>query len=260
MKIQLCIILNLFSPLCFSGQIPADTHLLQSKIPYHVQLDNVLLEYKSLKEQSSIKQLIGLHNKISDIVIEIHVNREDIKEPLWRKSYKELGVYIGHYGSIAYYDKLLAEAHKINPNSSLRRFTLYSTIFSQYKSHSWSALPNITAANLYLKEFPEGPYAWKVHEALGYFYYDLFKVLRDELLDKKYKQKSEELPVDCYNDYILNKSYPAQYKASGLKATWHFKKSISLFPNIKAIDEINEALKQIAHPELWGGSWYYCAD
>ena len=56
MKIQLFIILNLLSPLCFSGQIPADTGLVQNDIAYHVRLDNALLEYKALKDKIDIKK------------------------------------------------------------------------------------------------------------------------------------------------------------------------------------------------------------
>lgn len=262
MKVHLLIFLSLLSPLCFSGQIPADTDLLQSKIPYQVRFDNALLEYKSLKEQSSIKQLVDLHNKISDIVIDVHVNREDIKEPLWRKSYKEIGVYIGHYGSIAYYDKLLAEAHKINPNSFLRRFTLYSTIFSQYKSHSWTALPNIKAAELYLKEFPKGPYAWKAHEALGYFYYDLYKVFKEATENIKLGRSYIDFTHDCYKDYIYDKPFPAQMKASKLKATWYLERSLALNPKSFTQWDMKAALNNMEQP-LFGGSsgvWYYCTD
>jgi len=262
MKIRLFVILSLISTLCFSGQIPADTDFLQSKVPYQVRFDNALLEYKALKEKPNAKKLIALHDKISDIVIEIHVNRDDIKEPLWRESYKKLGVFLGHYGSIAYYDKLLAEAHRINPNSSLRRYTLYSTIFSQYKSHSWSALPNITAANLYLKEFPKGPYVWKAHEALGYFYYDLYKVFKDAIENIKLGRSYVEHTHDCYKDYILNKPFLAQMKASKLKATWHLEKSLAFNPKSLTQWDMKAALSDMEYPLFSGSSgvWYYCTD
>lgn len=265
MKLYLFIILFFLSPICFSGQTSVDSNLLSKTDFYQQRLDKALKEYQSLqyrklKEKHKIKVLIDLDKNISDIVVDIHVNRESIKEPFWREDYKKIGVYIGHYGSIAYYNKLLAKAHKLNSKSYFRNYTLYSKVFSQYTSRSWNAMPNVKAAEHYLNEFPNGPYAWKVNEALGYFYYDLFKVFRDVILNKKTNQKSDRIPADCYNSFILDKPYSAQFKATGIKSTWHFRKALVLFPKIKTVGNIKEALEQIKHPKLWGGVWYYCVD
>ena len=262
MKLKLFFILSIFSTLCFAGQIPVDAGSFQSKRSYLVQFDNALLEYKVLREQPDIKRHIELHNKIFDIVIDIYVNREFIKEPLWREDYKKMGIFIGHYGSIVYYDKLLAEAHKINPHSSLRKYTLYSEVFSQYTSHSWSAMPNVKAAEVYLKEFPKGPYAWKANEALGYFYYDLYKVFKDAIENIKLGRSYVEHTHDCYKNYILDKPFLAQMKAAKLKSTWYLKKSLKLKPKSVTQWDIKAAIDDMDYHLFSGSSgvWYYCAD
>ena len=57
---------------------------------------------------------------------------------------------------------MLAEAHRKNPTSEFRRFTLFAAILGERPAHGPGEMPDIEAARQYLKEFPEGPFAGDV--------------------------------------------------------------------------------------------------
>jgi hypothetical protein len=75
-----------------------------------------------------------------------------------------IGLDIGHYSdALGYSGKLLVEAHERNPNSPYRKYTLFTTILGEGTSHGLGEMPNISQAELYLKEFPNGPYVENVY-------------------------------------------------------------------------------------------------
>lgn len=83
---------------------------------------------------------------------------------------------------LRYDGTLLRQAHKLNPNSEYRRYTLFAEI--GWEAGSWG-MPDIKAAHRYEKEFPNGPFIEDVISIIARFYKDLYMVLRDRRSDYK---------------------------------------------------------------------------
>ena len=112
---------------------------------------------------------------------------------LYDRRWKEMGVETGYWNDLAYTGQLLVQAHAINPQSPLRRHTLFSTVFGTTPAHGLGVMPDLSAAFAYAIEFPNGPFITEVYRTIADFHKDLFMVLRDRLSDYKF---------DCYKKYI----------------------------------------------------------
>jgi hypothetical protein len=220
------------------------------------QLDAIHREYLN---GPNIAGLVALDGKIRKLLHEPWKRAgQSIDGKHFQPAWSAIGIDVGHYSdALEDSGKLLVEAHRMNPVSELRRFTLFAAVMGE--SPGLGEMPNVNVALQYLKEFPEGPFAREVAIILGDFYCDLFKVItrlqKKEPSDYKYDcfgryVKSTELGAQAATARRLSVSYYAQALANapaGWKETidvthWH---SVMQGGDLKLIDALG---------------WHFCAD
>ena len=104
--------------------------------------------------------------------------KESIDGKYWKPQWVEMGIGVRHYSdSLHYSGKLLAWAHKVDPNSRFRAYTLYSATGGDRGSAGLGEMPNLKMALRYVREFPEGPLLKST--LLVSFYSDLFQLIKD---------------------------------------------------------------------------------
>ncbi len=147
-----------------------------------------------------------------------------ISDCLWEPEFSALGFLVGHYSDrLDFTEKLLADAHRLNPHSQYRRYTLYSEVLGDDIGAELGAMPNVPAAKAYLNEFPDGPYAKDVYEDLAGFYHDLYKELRFHDL--------QPVPSDhCYAGYIANHPEEAKAEHARKRGIFYMEKVIAALP------------------------------
>jgi hypothetical protein len=169
--------------------------------------------------------------------------------------YAEIGVATNHWAeSLIYEGKLLWVAHQINPKSSYRESTLYSTVWveeAQWAGEAYS-FPSIPAAEAYLKEFPAGPFADILSLKLAYFYEDLYKVIQDEL-----NREARDFKYDCFASYLTKQPLAEQLASARSEGLKYYR----LAPLARSRDE--SAAQAFANmtagkPDQYG--WHYCPD
>ena len=224
---------------------------------YEERLNKVLIEYRALPHTQDVKRLVELDRELSALEKEIQKTHTDgTSKKYWRKDYNDIGLYVGHYSdALGYSGKLLVEAHKRNPNSPYRRYTLFTTILGEGTSHGLGAMPNISQAELYLKEFPNGPYAEHAYLILGHFYDDLAKVLKRLVENDKYK---EDFKYDCFLPYITKEPYEDQMRRALSRAVTKLEEAIAVNPTSEQNKYMNEELMAIKSGESY--VWHWCAD
>ena len=148
---------------------------------------------------------------------------------------------------LTYSGMVLSEAHRINPRSAYRRYTIYATVFSVGRD---SDFPDFAAARAYLREFPRGPFAADAYLELAYFRDDLFKVLRGMLANDvpDYKQ-------DCFAPYLTKQPYRNQLRAAQASGVANYKRALALRP----MDQrARQGLAELSNGTTDG--WAYCPD
>lgn len=165
---------------------------------------------------------------------------------IYDRQWEETGVNLGHWVDLAYSGKLLDEAHKRNPNSSLRRYTLFSTIFGTTSYHGLGVMPNIKAAFKYASEFPDGPFAKETFRVIADFHKDLLMVLRDNKRDYKY---------DCYKPYIKKMPIKTQKERAKRTALKYYRKALEIDPSN---EEVKTFLSEVENETV--RAWSFCAD
>ena len=223
----------------------ADKKYLQnpalSSEDFQAQLDAKLAEYHILSKSPNVKSLVEMDRDIKNLISKIykaHGNEYSDTKQYWRDEYEQIGMFIGHYSDgIGYSEKLLVDAHKLNPRPPYRKHTLYTTILGERSFHGLGEMPDIKAAKQYLKEFPTGPYAADANEILGYFYDDLYKVL---LNNKKHSKHEKDYTDECFAPYISEAPYKEQLSVARALAISHLKKAIAINPK----NEMNEHRKK----------------
>ena len=243
------VIVVLGSAVIYHAALGADT--------YEERLNQILVEYRALPNTRDVKRLVELDRELKALVKEIQETHKDgTSKRYWRKDYDDIGLYVGHYSdALGYSGKLLVEAHKRNPNSPYRKYTLFTTILGESTFHGLGAMPNINQAELYLKEFPHGPYAENTYSILGYFYDDLSKVLKRFVEDNKYK---EDYKYDCFAPYITKDPYQEQMRRALSLAISNLEKAIAVNPSSEQNRYRREVLASIKSGKSHG--WYWCAD
>jgi hypothetical protein len=214
-------------------------------------LSHLEMLYTETQQHKTVQTLAHLDSSVKAFVQAVHKAFPYRTPPQFNPDrYKNLGLWIGHYtDEIGYTEEFLLEAHTLDPNSSLRPLTLYSTILGARSFHGLGEMPNVDSALAYLKEFPRGPYAGAVCVLLGNFYKDLFMVLRD------FKEEQKDYKYDCFQPYIDKSPIEAQRSRAQKLALYYY----------------NEALKLDAKDKWLGGfrrevqdgtvsGWSYCAD
>ena len=77
---------------------------------------------------------------------------ESIDGRNWKSQWVEMGIGVGHYwDSLHYSKKSLMWAHKVDPNSSFRRYTLYSVTGGNGGSSGPGEIPNLQMALRYVQ-------------------------------------------------------------------------------------------------------------
>jgi hypothetical protein len=152
----------------------------------------------------------------------------EISECLWDAKFQEMGLFIGHYSDrLEYSEKLMAEAHQLNPYSKYRNYTLYTEIHGK-SGTDFFGFPDVDKAQSYLKEFPSGPYATKVTAILAGFYHDLFAALRTIEAEPNVEERNET--YSCYDEYIAKHPEVAKQEHARKLGILYFEKVIAATP------------------------------
>jgi len=216
-------------------------------------LDRILGEYRQLPTTGAVRRLVELDRELGALVQSIRKARGRESARLWRKDYEEIGLYIGHYSEeLGYSGKLLVEAHRRNPTSAERRYTLYATIVGEGTPDGLGVMPDVGQARRYLSEFPHGPYAENVHEILGFFHDDLAKVLQGLLAGER------DYKYDCFAPYITREPYVRQMERARAAAIRHLETAIRMRPASEANIYRREVVKSIKAGNT--DAWHWCAD
>ena len=113
------------------------------------QLDDIHREYLSGPDVAS---LVALDAKIRKLIEEPWKrDRKSIDVQKTNPSWAAIGVEMAHFSeSLVYSGKLLVEAHRKNPSSGLRKFTLFAEVMGERPSHGMGEMPNLNAMNFAL--------------------------------------------------------------------------------------------------------------
>jgi hypothetical protein len=209
------------------------------------ELDAIYSEYVKAKETPSPESLVSLDGRLREYVRERHAPydtmRSEIDAPLpllddaslHKREYEEMGLTIGHFSEwFEYTGKLLDEAHKLNPNSNLRPYTLYSEVVTARDN----AQQEIDIANKYLREFPNGPFAARTNERLANYYKDLYVVLRDSTIPWQYC-------LEFYRPLMDSRSKLDQMESSRKQAIAFCSQALALSPNDWRIRRLLQELR-----------------
>lgn len=210
-------------------------------------IDRINNEFRSSEKMMTVEKLVSFDQKLRRLLAGKNIPypcKDDLGS--WSKKYVKIGVYISHFENVAYSGELLVRAHKMNPYSKFRRYTLYSTIYGTEEFGEYGVMPNLQMAYRYKKEFPTGPFIGSVYSTLGGFYTDLYMVLRDNLRDYKY---------NCFKRYIDGTPHKKQMVKAKRLAENYFQ----LLLAIDSSDDWNkETLSRIQDGTV--SAWSFCAD
>jgi len=167
-------------------------------------------------------------------------------ELIYDARWQRMGVETAYWNDLSYTGQLLVEAHRRDPQSSLRPYTLFSTVFGETPAHGLGVMPDIAAASAYEREFPVGPFIKNVYRTIADFYKDLFMVLRDRRSDYKF---------ECYAPYIGMESWPTQKNRAKQLALDYYRRVLTLDPdNETAKRWLDETASEVVK------AWSFCAD
>ena len=220
---------------------------------YEARMEQMLREYRQIQAAPDVGKLVRIDDKMRDLIEEM---QSEHRQSLgWDSKYAVIGVDQGD-GLLVYSGKLLAEAHRLNPNSPYRDRTLCSKIIDH---GGYGAMPDLKTLNVYLKEFPEGYCARDAQRNLATFFSDLHAVLV-ELQDPKYEK---DYKYECFAPYINKLPYKQQEQRARTSAIAHFKKVLAskkLRRSVYWSDEyVREKLNGLTNGEEFHG-WFWCAD
>lgn len=237
-KLVLVILMLLLSTLT----VAADSYI-------NNQLDDIYSFYQDNKGVESVEKYVELDKRLRQFMSSLPVGEHGYRigndREAWKKEYRHLGLGRDNYmGFFVYNEKFLSLAHKLNPHSKYRAYTLFSQV--DYRS-GLGVMPNIKMAKQYLKEFPHGPFSPEVMLTIADFNKDLYMVLRDN--DRSYK-------YDCFKPYIQNdKSYDEQKEQVKNIALDFYAKYLQVKPNDIWASKFE---KELRDDSITG--WSFCAD
>ncbi len=213
-------------------------------------LDRIHREYSTAN--LDVGRLVLLDQELRDMI-----PYSDWQERPWlpatylRFDYADIGIFPGLFERdvLTYSGKLLAEAHVRNPDSPFRSYTLYSTIFGKAGETS-NGVPSPDAADVYLREFPQGPFVVDAHLVLAHFYDDLYKLIRLEQTGPRIEYK-----FDCYERYLTGQPLSEQRQTARESAIRYYELLVELLPrNADQARYLEDLRQERAH------GWFYCSD
>jgi hypothetical protein len=218
-------------------QLILDEYLAIPKTPTNAE--RLFLLYQRLKHSTKEAQAYypGSLNRSSE-------KFDAISNCLWDEKLRKIGLGIGHFSDrIEFSDKLMIEAHRLNPYTQYRSQTLFSEVIENAQVDSYS-FPNVDKARSYLVEFPTGSYVSNVLEILAGFYHDLYAALREK--EELPEEERGEISV-CFDEYLSTHSEEANRERARIMGIAYFEKLIAVTPpkDLKLpmfLDEMN-ALK-----------------
>jgi hypothetical protein len=215
------------------------------------QLDEAYAEYRALKQPPSVEKLVGLDQKLRELINRPWQERKELIDgKYWKPHWVEMGIGVGHYSdSLHYSGKLLAWAHKVDPNSRFRAHTLYSATGGDGGSSGLGEMPNLRMALRYVQEFPEGLFIEETYTLLGNFYSDLFQLIKD--LGKHqggYK-------YDCFAKYVDKSNLDSQLRKAQRLSVGYYSQALVVNPKNK---DVREWLVEMKEGRPTG--WHFCAD
>lgn len=169
-------------------------------------------------------------------------DRDLIHDPRWER----MGVAPGYWGDLAYSGQLLLEAHRRDPLSPQRAYSLYSTVFGEQAEGELAVMPDISAAFAYAQEFPGGPFIRDVYLTIAHFHKDLFMVLRDRHADFLF---------DCYAAHISGEPWVTQQARARNVSADYYRRVLVLDPGDDAVKRLlDETERGVVR------QWSFCAD
>lgn len=212
-----------------------------------VSLQRVSRQYAVARSKQDVETLVRLDTEVRHLFIDSFEERRQLAEGNnFKPEYDSIGLRIGHYSeAVEYSGKILVVAHRINPHSPLRNFTLYSTV---NMNGDPDGFPNVEEAKTYLEEFPSGPYAFEVSQTLANFYDDLFKTLRDRIAGKT-------ILYLTYDEFITSAPLNEQLNSAQRNGLFYYRMALNIRPKNPALQESYEALKNGSTQ-----GWYFIND
>jgi len=212
------------------------------------KMAGVFRKFAAAADPAPLDLLVGIDGQIRALLRDRPSHRpcETDLELIFDRRWERMGVTTGFWGDLAYDGRLLLVAHRRHPNSRLRAYTLFSTVFGEARSHGLGVMPDIKAAQAYEAEFPSGPFIKDVYLTIANFHKDLFMVLRDRLADYKYQ---------CFAPYIRATSWSEQRDQAQGVALDYYGRILWLTPGDGGIRSL---LEQTRRGTI--RAWSFCAD
>jgi hypothetical protein len=184
-------------------------------------LDRLYRDYVARQDQRDVAFLVEMDQKLRNLSFER-------QSRYLKPEYESLGLSPALFDSDFFYysGKLLAEAHRIDPNSPDRRYTLWSIV----ESDTTAVVNSPAFAESYVQEFPSGPFITQAYFALAGFYDDLFKVIKLEETGDRIDYK-----YDCFQPYIKSAPLAEQARAAQEAGIRYYQKLQQLRPDDESI-------------------------
>jgi hypothetical protein len=212
-------------------------------------LADIYQRYQALRGRPDVATLVMLDGELRRIVDQRPIDRR-LSSQYIKPGYDQLGLAptLFDSDSLSYSGTLLYEAHKFNPNSSYRSYTLFTTLFADAEAAA-NGVPSPRAAEAYLREFPNGPFAGDTMRLLAFFYDDLYKMIQ-QVLDGN----TTDYKYDCYKQFISTRPQE-QLTIARQSAINYYRQAIARLPNDELLPD---ALRRIETGRENG--WFFCGD
>jgi hypothetical protein len=226
------------------------TPFLQAQDARQVALEAIERDYEVSSGRTDVVTLVRLDQQLRALIPYWSWEGPPFSTKGFRRSYEGIGVrpLLFEPEFAGYSGKLLREAHAIDPRSQ-RRFTLYSTVFGA-EGETGNTPPVPEAAEAYLREFPNGPFAFQAHLALGTFQSDLFQVIEGAEAGDRESHKHE-----CYRAYVTTAPLSVQRGRAQASAIEHYGALTRLRPDVREFIDWS-AKARLGRFE----GWHYCGD
>lgn len=216
-------------------------------------------QYLQARSGDDVRGLVTLDGSLRKLVLDPW-NRDRTAYCMkgWLPAWTELGLCEDRSTNrLVYSGKLLWEARRLDRSSLFRRFTLFSLVLGEQGDCSFGVMPDVEAAHRYLKQFPSGPFAEETTLILGYFYDDLYKVLRD-----LHEGRPLYYKLDCYSQYVKDRDLIEQAAEAQRLSIEYYSRVLELRAGPKAeweeTKDIRRWLQEVTDGKARG--WYFCAD